>query len=106
VGEHTEHAASEQWTRKALKQRKFSFAWGPGGGRKPIEQVGALEFAIAAGEGGSGQLWLDDLEIRALPVAAVATSAPVGSASTRMCEMHDPTNLFDNDPSYQNLYID
>jgi hypothetical protein len=88
---------SEQWSRKVFKQRKFSFAWGPGGGKAPLTKVGALEFAIAAGEGGTGQVWIDDLEIRELPVAAVPTTPPVGSASTKMCEMHDPTNLFDND---------
>ncbi len=88
----------KSWTQISQKKRKFSFAWGTGGGKAPLSSLGAIEFAISAGEGGEGAVWIDDLEIRELPVATLPSKPPVGTASTRMCELHDPSNLFDNDP--------
>lgn len=85
------------WTRVAHRQRRFTFAWGPGGG-KPLQRIGALEFAVAAGEGGKGTIWLDDVRLTPLPVPTTPATPPSGSASSKMCELHDPTNLFDDDP--------
>ncbi len=87
------------WQTVRLKKRKFAFAWGPGGGNTPLTKLGAMEFAIAAAQGGKGSVWIDLLAIRELPVVKAYTGTPKGSASSKMCEMHDPTNLFDNDPA-------
>ncbi len=86
------------WTRMVHRQRRFTFAWGPGGGAKPLTRLGALEFAVAAGEGGKGTIWLDDVRLTSLPEPTATTATPTGSASSKMCELHDPTNLFDDDP--------
>lgn len=45
-----------------IASHEFEFAWGPAGGGE-IRQLGAIEFAIVAGEGGKGSVWLSDLRI-------------------------------------------
>jgi len=56
------------WTRVEYKRRHFSFAWGPAG-PTPLRSVGAIEFAIAAAEGGEGYLDIDGLTFEPLPEA-------------------------------------
>jgi hypothetical protein len=63
------------WRRTTYRERHISFAWGPGGGRQPLGRVAAIEFAIAAAEGGKGSVWLDDLRLEVL--AAPSDAAPV-----------------------------
>lgn len=58
---------------------EIEFAWGPAGGGE-IGRVGAIEFAVVAGEGGAGTVWLSDLTIedRSLRRApAVSSSSAV-----------------------------
>ncbi|MEZ6243299.1 MAG: hypothetical protein R3B57_09670 [Phycisphaerales bacterium] len=55
-----------EWTRLTQKRRHFEFAWGPSGGA-PMKQVGWIEIAISAGEGGSGVIFLDQLTYEPLP---------------------------------------
>lgn len=55
-----------QWSPIAYRKRHFVFAWGPSGG-KPIEKLGAIEFAIAASSGGKGSVWFDNLVFETLP---------------------------------------
>jgi hypothetical protein len=52
----------QRWRCFEIPSSAFEFAWGPGGGA-PLEQLGAFELAIVAGPGGSGRLWMRDLEI-------------------------------------------
>ena len=87
-----------EWTRLSHRRRRFTFAWGPGGGARPLQRLGVLEFAVAAGEGGKGTIWLDDVRLSALPEPTTPTASPKGTASSKMCELHDPANLFDDDP--------
>jgi hypothetical protein len=49
-----------EWQAAAIRKSRLEFAWGPARGR-PLKQVGAIELAISAGEGGSGSVWIDDL---------------------------------------------
>lgn len=96
------------WKKHTLTKRMFSFAWGPSLGSKPLKQLGALEFALTAafgddnvgprGAGRKGTLWIDDVSIRALPPVVPYTGSPVGTATSKMCELHTPDNLFDQDP--------
>jgi hypothetical protein len=50
------------WRTLSIPARRIDFAWGPAGGGVPTE-VGAIEFAVAAGPGGRGTLWLADLRL-------------------------------------------
>jgi hypothetical protein len=45
-----------------LRRASLEFAWGPASGGEP-EELGAVEIAVAAGAGGRGTLWIEDLRI-------------------------------------------
>lgn len=76
------------WQTVTIRKRQVSFAWGPAGGGE-LRRAAALEFAITAGSGGSGTVWLDDLELVPLaplsatpaPLVATASSARRGQAA-------------------------
>ncbi len=52
----------QRWTRMRVDSRDIDFAWGPlGGGR--LSELGSMEFAIVAGEGGKGTVWIADVQI-------------------------------------------
>jgi hypothetical protein len=50
-----------RWKEFSIPCSAMPFAWGPAGGGLPVE-IGAIEFVIAAGEGGAGNLWIDHFE--------------------------------------------
>jgi len=66
--------SAEEWV---VRSRELVFAWGPAGGGT-VSKVGAIEFAITAGEGGRGKVWISEftLEDRTLaePPLVVASS--------------------------------
>jgi len=68
------------WETVTIRKRQVSFAWGPAGGGE-LRRAAALEFAITAGSGGSGTVWLDDLELTPLPSPG-ATPAPVAASAS------------------------
>jgi hypothetical protein len=51
--------ASDEWQKVTIKARHIHFAWGASS--EPLREVGAIEFALATGEGGKGSLWIDGL---------------------------------------------
>src|SRR6185369_8715620 len=51
-----------RWKRFRIESREFEFAWGSASGGVPKE-LGAIELAIVAREGGAGALWVSDLRI-------------------------------------------
>ena len=69
------------WRRVSLKQRQITFAWGLAGGGE-IHHVAAIELAVTAGSGGAGTIWLDDLELTALPPPSATPPPVVVSASS------------------------
>lgn len=70
-----------EWTRLQSKRRHFEFAWGPSGGA-PLQGLSALEFAVAAGQGGEGTLWIDNISIEPLPPDRPYTGTPALSATS------------------------
>ena len=52
----------EQWQPLRIDSSDITFAWGPAGDSR-IEETGAIEFAIAAGPGGKGTVWIHDLRV-------------------------------------------
>jgi hypothetical protein len=59
---HRNLQPSSRWKRFRIGSREFEFAWGPASGAVPKE-LGAIELAIVAREGGAGSLWVSDLRI-------------------------------------------
>jgi hypothetical protein len=76
------HVAKNQspparWRRWTIESREIEFAWGPASG-SALTELGFVEIAIVAGEGGRGSLWIADLEIEDL----TPDRAPTASASS------------------------
>ena len=78
-----------EWRVMSSRKRQIRFGWGPAGGGE-IRHVAFIEFAVTAGEGGAGSVWLDDLVIEPLPpdsllppVRARASSQARGGEASR-----------------------
>ncbi|HWP40782.1 MAG TPA: discoidin domain-containing protein, partial [Tepidisphaeraceae bacterium] len=69
-------------TRLSNRRRHFQFAWGPSGGREPLQRLGRIELIIAANEGGRGTVWIQDLYFIPLPPEKPYTGTPVITASS------------------------
>jgi hypothetical protein len=72
-----------------IPSREIEFAWGPAGGGA-MRELGAIELAIAAGPGGRGTVWLEDLRLEDLdpkaPPRASASSALPGHGPERVLD--------------------
>jgi hypothetical protein len=86
-----------EWHSVTTSRRHIEFAWGPAGGGE-IRHVAAIEFAITAGSGGKGTVWLDDLELVPLEVASVSPPRPVARASSE-APGHEAARSVDGDGS-------
>jgi len=84
-----------EWQRITIRKSRLELAWGSS--RAELKQVGAIEFAISAGEGGSGSVWIDDLAFEEREPAGHDGVAPEARASTSL-EGHDPALVLDQDP--------
>jgi F5/8 type C domain len=70
-----------RWKRMRVDSRDIDFAWGPAGGGA-IAALGSMEFAVVAGEGGKGSLWIADVQIE----DCGPTEAPLAGASSEVPE--------------------
>ena len=68
------------WREVRTKKRQIEFAWGPAGGGE-MKQLAAIEFAITAGTGGKGTVWIDDLKFTGLPPDHPYTRTPAVTAA-------------------------
>ncbi|MCC6764554.1 MAG: discoidin domain-containing protein [Deltaproteobacteria bacterium] len=85
-------ALPEAWTPIRIRSREVEFAWGPAGGGA-LADLGAIEFALAAGPGGRGSLWIADLRLEDLTVR----SRPLVRASSAL-PGHPADGIFDRPP--------
>ncbi len=70
---------SNDWRELVISSSQMPFAWGPAGGGVPSE-IGVIEFAIAAGSGGEGNLWIEDFQwVDTGPLEAVSCQASSGN---------------------------
>ncbi len=56
------YAFPRSWRKVTIKKRQIAFAWGPAGGGE-LRHAAALEFAITAGGGRRGTVWIDELTL-------------------------------------------
>ncbi len=83
------------WRTFRAKKRQIAFAWGPRGGGE-LHHVAAIEFAITAGSGGEGTVWIDDLQIVPLEPHPGPPPEPKASA-TSAAPGHGASLVLDND---------
>jgi hypothetical protein len=82
-----------------LRKASLEFAWGPKSGGEP-ERIGAVEIALAAGPGGSGTVWIEELRIEPRDLAAAlpriqsasASSCIAGHEAERVLDDREDTN--------------
>ena len=68
-----------EWSTIARRKRQICFAWGPSDG-SDLHRLGAIEFAITAGSGGKGSVWIDDLSLTPLdPESPFDLTPPLAS---------------------------
>jgi hypothetical protein len=77
-----------RWKSMTLDSRDIEFAWGPSSGGH-LAALGSMEFAIVAGEGGKGTLWIAGVEIEdrgphAAPTARASSELPDFAASAAL----------------------
>jgi hypothetical protein len=77
-----------RWTRMRVDSRDIDFAWGPSGGGR-LSVLGSTEFAVVAGEGGKGTVWIADVEIEDCSPA----EAPTAGASSALPDFDAPAAL-------------
>ncbi len=84
---------SEGWREIVIKKSRIEFAWGPLGGGPPRD-ITAIEIAVAAGQGGRGSMWIDELRLEKREVEARMDLPPRVTASTAQ-PGHGPEMVLD-----------
>ena len=79
-----------RWRRVDIESREIEFAWGPASG-SAIAELGFIELAVVAGEGGQGSLWISDLAIEDetpahAPRATASSAQPHHEASAALVQ--------------------
>jgi len=83
---------SSDWRTLCIPSNRIDFAWGPAGGGVPTD-IGAIEFAVAAGPGGQGTLWIADLRLEDRTVYA-----PPRLRASGALPGHEPVCAMDGRP--------
>jgi hypothetical protein len=86
-----------EWQPFTIKKARMEFAWGPSGGTRPLPRAAAIEFAITAGTGGKGSVWIDDLQFEEREPSDAADLKPRVSAASS-APGHEPEIVFNHDP--------
>jgi hypothetical protein len=86
---------SQRWRKVTVKKRHIEFAWGPD--RSELKEVAQIEFAIAAGRGGAGSVWIDQLSFAERDLEPYDLT-PELKASTS-AESSAPAAVLDGDPA-------
>jgi hypothetical protein len=69
------------WQTMTVRRSRLDLAWGMSS-NVTLQKVGAIEFAITGGEGGSGSIWIDQLAFEERPIPAVDGGVPTVEASS------------------------
>jgi hypothetical protein len=95
----TDFALSSEATELVLRKANLDFAWGPASGGEPA-RIGAVEIGLAAGSGGSGTLWIEELRIEPRDPAGAQPRIEAVTASSS-ASAHEPESMLDEDPRAQ-----
>ena len=85
---HKDLEPPARWKRMTVESSEIDFAWGPASGGR-IATLGSMEFAIVAGAGGAGTLWISDVRIedrspKESPTAAASSAVPQFAAAAAL----------------------
>ncbi len=86
------YSYSSEWKRIVVKKRHLAFAWGPHPAPKP-EMLRRLELVVTAGTGGSGSVWIDDVQLVPLPPPPSKIPIPAVAASSVDRKSDAPSNV-------------
>jgi hypothetical protein len=83
------------WQPLQMKSSQIEFAWGPAGGGPP-QSAAAIELVIAAGPGGRGTVWIEELRFedttyRLMPLVRASTALP-GYDAAHVCDPSSATS--------------
>ena len=81
-----------------IEEAPDRFRLGAGRRRESSRHLAAIEFAVTAGSGGEGTVWIDDLELRPLPPPGAAPPAPRGHRDLERGRARRPARAVDGDP--------
>lgn len=87
----------KDWQTITRKKRQISFAWGPTTDQT-LHRFAAIEIAIAAGSGGKGSVWIDDLAITPLDADTRYNLTPRVTASSQQLG-YEASRLLDSTSS-------
>lgn len=85
----------KNWEKITIKKRHIDFAWGTAD--RELNEAAAIEFAISAGEGQKGSVWIDRLNFEERDEQLEPQTSPQIRASTTAAG-YEPTSIFDKDP--------
>jgi hypothetical protein len=83
-----------RWERLESRKRHIEFAWGPDAGE--LDTLHTLEFVIAAGEGGSGTVYIDMLYFEPLSVIDFRHLRPSAIASSSAGAEYEAGNVLNS----------
>jgi len=89
--------ATPDWTRYTIKKRQIIRAWGPNPDHT-FRGAERMEFVVTAGEGGTGWIEVDQLELRDLPPEPSVPPRPLASA-TSADGLNVAARAVDDDPA-------
>jgi hypothetical protein len=69
------------WKKITVKKRHLVFAWGPSGGGE-LKRVTKIEFAVSAGNGGEGTVFIDEFRFERLPDSTASAGPPLVTYSS------------------------
>jgi hypothetical protein len=81
-----------EWKKITVKKRHLAFAWGPHPTAK-LDTLMRLELVVTAGTGGSGSVWVGDIELVPLPPPPVKIPTPAVTASSMKRKADAPSNV-------------
>ena len=84
------------WQQVTIRKRRIEPAWGPDAAGGP-KHVASVEFAITAGAGGKGSVWIDDLRLEARAAPAESERPPLVHTSSAT-EGGQPGRILDGQP--------
>lgn len=86
-----------EWRRMTIRKSRLEHAWGPDSGHA-LQRVASIEFAVSAGMGGKGSIWIDDLTFEEREPSSHDGIVPTITTSSTAAG-HAPPFMLDADPA-------